>query len=91
MLVIGVSSNNGSYSHAELDVDIDDSPIHIHNLLSKKSGGKVFESILCVEDDTVVAEYEIDIDYDLTEKDDDEPDDNEDSNPDSLHEEETDE
>lgn len=91
MLVIGIGVNDSGYSHAELDVDIDDNPLHIHNLLSKKSGGKVFASILCVEDDSVVAEYEIDVDYDLTEKDDDDDFDDEDSNPDALHEEAEDE
>lgn len=89
MLVIGFKAKDNSSFNHELDIDPTiDSPRHIHDLLKKAANGADFGHIVVVENDTVVAEFSDEEDYDLTEpaeSSDDE--DDEDDDEDSLHEE----
>lgn len=63
MLVIGIDSA-GIPFHADLDIDIDvDTALQVHNALSRKAKGKLYYTLLCIENDAVVAEYNIDEDY----------------------------
>jgi hypothetical protein len=69
MLVIGFRAKDKSH-HSVVwdDIDLDvDSPRRIHDRLKKEANGLDFDHIVCVEDDTVVAEYTDEEDYDLTE------------------------
>jgi hypothetical protein len=89
MLVIGFQSDDNSVVSHELDVDPDiDSPRKIHDLLKKKAHGQDFSSIVCVQDDAVIASFVDSEDYDLSEpaEEDDTSEDEEDSDPDGLHE-----
>jgi hypothetical protein len=95
MLVIGIQQD-GTPFYSDLDVDADtDSPRSIHDLLSKKAKGALFEHILCIEEDVVVADFINQEDYDLTETSDNDTmwDDLDDENDDgdNLHEDEDDE
>lgn len=68
MLVIGFQLENNQSFHFDIDVDpATDSPRKIHDALSKKAQGAKFSSIVCVEDDAVVATFTEDDDYDLAE------------------------
>ncbi len=93
MLVIGYLANKAPF-HSQLDIDPDtDSPRKIHDLLSKKAKGALFTHLLCVEDDEVSAEFEDEVDYDLSqpvESSNNEDEEDEEENPDSLHEDEPD-
>lgn len=87
MLVIGYNSDNNSPFYTDLDIDPDtDSASKIHKMLSKKANGATFDSILCIEDDNVVAEFSVDEDYDTSDEDDEDDDDSDDTNDDDdLH------
>lgn len=87
MLVIGIPENNLPF-HSDLEIDPDiDSPRKIHDMLMKEANGIVFVCVMCIEEDTVVAEFFDQEDYDLSideEEDQEEPDESVD--PDGLHE-----
>jgi hypothetical protein len=90
MLVIGFQADLKAPFHSELEIDVDvDSPRKIHDLLSKKANGASFTHVICIENDGVVAEFEDETDYDLSDApstDDDADDEDDELNPDSLHE-----
>jgi hypothetical protein len=71
MLVIGFVSKENMHFSRDLNVDPDiDSPRKIHDALlaaAKSSGWKGFDTILCIQDDTVIASFCDEDDYDLEE------------------------
>lgn len=88
-----VDGQNLIFSH-ELDLDPDvDSPRKIHDALKKESKQSAdFTSIVCVQDDEVIATYMDGDDYDLTddeEEDSDDEDEDKEKDPDDLHEEDS--
>ena len=88
MLVIGFNSkDNSSFARNIAGIDLDiDSPRHIHDLLKAAANGTDFTHIVLVEEDTVIAEFSDEEDYDLTEPA--EVDDADESDDDSLLEDE---
>jgi hypothetical protein len=78
MLVIGSSYDNGQCHHVSVDADTIDDPQKLHQLVCGMTDVVAFEWLACIEDEQVVAEYYIGVDYtDLVENADDENDDGE--------------
>jgi predicted transcriptional regulator len=65
MLVIGFRDSDNAMSSKEIDIEATDSPRKIHDLL-KKETGMDYSRIVLIEDDTVVAEFTDQEDYDLS-------------------------
>jgi hypothetical protein len=91
MLVIGFKGEDNFVFSRTLDVDPDaDSPLKIHKALSKEldKGVTTFNTIVCIDNDEVVAQFYEGEDYEVdddSDEDDDTTEDDEDLDPDHLH------
>lgn len=63
MLVIGSSYENGECHHVNVNAEKIDDPQNLHQFICDVAGVVSFEWLACVEDEQVVAEYYMGVDY----------------------------